>query len=38
LSNALRHTDFVMFSPKDQLAITDAAIAANMQKMMETMT
>jgi hypothetical protein len=33
--SAIAGTDFVMFSPKDQLAITDAAIAANVQKMMD---
>jgi len=28
-------TDFAMFSPTDELAVTDAAIAANVAKMME---
>jgi hypothetical protein len=36
--SAIAGTDFVMFSPKDQLAVTDAAIAANIQKMMDATT
>jgi hypothetical protein len=31
--SAVAGTDFVMFSPKDQLAATDAAIAANIRKL-----
>ena len=31
---AVAGTEFVSFSPKEQLAITDAAIAANVQRMM----
>jgi hypothetical protein len=34
--SAIAGTEFVNFSPKDQLAVTEAAIAANVQKMMET--
>jgi hypothetical protein len=36
--SAIAGSEFVMFSPKDELAITDAAIAANVQKMMGTAT
>jgi hypothetical protein len=33
--SAVAGSDFVMFSPKDQLAITEEAIAANVQRMMQ---
>lgn len=36
--SATAGTEFVTFRPKDQLAITDAAIAANVQEIMDAMT